>query len=486
MARHSHKRQSIWAVLPPGVVLAVVVLIAIACVPSLRPFVIFAALIVIGYIMITYLVMVGDAEERLEALAAPERSLKPLPEVPGFQGVLRAMPDPVMIVAGHTPGDIAARRVIFANTAAQTTFHMAFDNGPLVGVIRVPEVLECVDGALFRDISATVDFETSGAEREQYWRAFASPLPMDEEPEGRKLALLVIRDETDTRRMERMRADFLANASHELRTPLASITGFIETLRGPARDDDKARDRFLSIMATQADRMGRLIQDLLSLSRIEMSEHVPPSGAVDLSLAVRDVVDGVSLIAAQKQVRLLMNSLEGQQASAIIGDRDQIIQVVQNLVDNALKYAPERSEVLIDLSFGLSVDQAVATQDKAAAKLILLRPDRNSHSHYVRLTVRDEGPGIRREFLPRLAERFYRVEGQKSGDRLGTGLGLAIVKHIVSRHRGGLVVESIGPASEDVDGIRAEVTKTDVVPLAGDPLKTFTAFSACFPQTGSV
>jgi two-component system phosphate regulon sensor histidine kinase PhoR len=306
---------------------------------------------------------------------------------------------------------------------------------------------------------------------------------MENAHDGQKLALLVIRDETDSRRMERMRADFLANASHELRTPLASITGFIETLRGPARDDEQARDKFLTIMGAQADRMGRLIADLLSLSRIEMSEHVPPSGETDLPLAVRDVVDSLSVLAQQKGVRL---RVDGPKPGLypIIGDRDQILQVVQNLTDNALKYAPVGSEVTITICFDMTLPQALSLSDKQAAKLILLRPDRNVHDHYARITVRDEGPGIKREFLPRLAERFYRVEGQKSGDRLGTGLGLAIVKHIINRHRGGLVVESQGPVSANEDDILERDGKVATLPTAPQKQNmTFTAFSAYFPQS---
>ena len=477
------KRQSVWKFVPLGTVIGCAILIAMAFLPPLHPLTVVVALLVVGYTAIRYLVLLGDAEEKIKTLKAPEKQVKVQPEGPSFQEVLRAVPDPVMIVSGHEPDDIAARRVIFANAAAQTIFHLRPDGGPLVGAIRVPEVLECVDEALFGGIAGSVDFETSGGARDQFWRAYSAPLPMEHAPEslndGQRLALLVIRDETDARRMERMRADFLANASHELRTPLASITGFIETLRGPARDDEAARDKFLTIMGAQADRMGRLINDLLSLSRIEMSEHVPPSGEADLALAVRDVVDSLSVLAQQKGVRL---RVEGPKPGLypIIGDRDQILQVVQNLTDNALKYAPPGSEVSITICFDMTLPQALSLNDKQAAKLILLRPDRNVHEHYARITVRDEGPGIKREFLPRLAERFYRVEGQKSGDRLGTGLGLAIVKHIINRHRGGLVVESQGPVSANEDDILERDDKVATLPQGP---QTFTAFSAYFPQT---
>jgi two-component system phosphate regulon sensor histidine kinase PhoR len=187
--------------------------------------------------------------------------------------------------------------------------------------------------------------------------------------------------------------------------------------------------------------MSRLIADLLSLSRIELNEHIPPSGSTDLSLVAMDVADALAPLALDKGVRLdLVTPPLG--AALVSGDRDQLVQVAQNLVDNALKYTPAQSSVEIEILADLTVDQALAARRAGTAKLSLLTPDRADAARYALLRVRDHGPGISRQHLPRLTERFYRVEGQKSGDRMGTGLGLAIVKHIVNRHRGGLVVES--------------------------------------------
>ena len=467
-------------VVPLGTWLGLAVIGLLALVASLRPFIGLAAVPLVGYTVFAMWRRQKRLHGRLETLRAPEVQVKVQPEGPSFQEVLRAIPDPVMVVAGYEPDDIAGRWIVFANDAAQSTFHMAREGGLLVSTIRTPEVLECVDEALFGRVRRSVSFDMNGGARDQYWRAFSSPLPVDG---NQRLALLVMRDETDSRRMERMRADFLANASHELRTPLASLTGFIETLRGPAKDDEGARDKFLNIMATQADRMGRLIQDLLSLSRIELNEHVPPAGEADLVLAVRDVTEGLSLIAAEKGVSLKVAAPKPG-LYPIIGDRDQILQVVQNLVDNALKYAPRNSEVTIDVDFDRTMQQAMVGSDPAAAKLVLLRPDRNVHDHYAVVRVRDSGPGIRREFLPRLAERFYRVEGQKSGDRLGTGLGLAIVKHIINRHRGGLVVESVSQPGAPEDLVMLPRDGDDkVAKLPGAHQPTFTAFTAYFPQS---
>jgi two-component system phosphate regulon sensor histidine kinase PhoR len=253
------------------------------------------------------------------------------------------------------------------------------------------------------------------------------------------MALLTFHDETEVRRVERTRVDFLANASHELRTPLASLTGFIETLRGHARDDVAARERFLGIMQAQAQRMARLIEDLMSLSRIELNEHVAPRGVVDLATLVAEVVETATPIAAQRRVRLDWAPAKGE-PTLVRGDRDQIVQVVQNLLDNAIKYSPDGEAVGIVLCGGVAADAAAGGKDETP-RLHLLAPDAAGEI-YAALKIVDRGPGIARQNLPRLSERFYRVEGQKSGDRPGTGLGLAIVKHIINRHRGGLVVAS--------------------------------------------
>lgn len=357
----------------------------------------------------------------------------------GFQAALETLPDPVMIITATERDDIVGRKVAFANAAAREFLRIQRDGALLVTAVRNPEVLEAVDQALFENAERSAAYETGGAQ-DRFWRAWTRPLPST--GRGARVALLCMRDETDSRRMEQMRADFLANASHELRTPLASLSGFIETLRGHAKDDPAARERFLGIMSAQAERMSRLIADLLSLSRIELNEHIPPAGSVDLGYVVLDVVDALAPLAREKNVRL--DVVAAPRGSALVaGDRDQMLQVAQNLIDNAIKYAPAGSAVEIELSGGHSVDQAMAARSANSAKMSLLTPDRADAARYALLRVRDHGPGIARQFLPRLTERFYRLEGQKSGERTGTGLGLAIVKHIVNRHKGGLLVESL-------------------------------------------
>ncbi len=232
------------------------------------------------------------------------------------------------------------------------------------------------------------------------------------------LVLVTFHDLTPLRRVEEMRADFVANASHELRTPLAALSGFIETLRGPARDDPAARERFLGIMQAQANRMARLIDDLLSLSRIELSAHVRPQTPVDLPAVVRQVVDGLQTLARDREVKITV--APPQQPLIVPGDRDELIRVFENLVENALKYGASGKRVDITFARGVSPDG---------------RPE-------ALVVVRDYGPGIAAEHVPRLTERFYRVDVSESRAQGGTGLGLALVKHILNRHGGRLAIDS--------------------------------------------
>jgi two-component system phosphate regulon sensor histidine kinase PhoR len=228
---------------------------------------------------------------------------------------------------------------------------------------------------------------------------------------------LVFRDISQEERLAQMRADFIANASHELRTPLTSLRGFIETLQGLARDDPEARNKFLDIMSTQAGRMTRLLDDLLSLSRLEMRAHVAPRGEVEVNGLVREVVDLLQPIAREAGITM---TFAGEPAECLIrGDRDELVQVFQNLVQNAIKYGGSHVDVMVTRTSGTG---------RARDRVIV--------------EVRDDGPGIAEEHLPRLTERFYRVDVAASRDKGGTGLGLAIVKHVLNRHGGQLRITS--------------------------------------------
>ena len=374
--------------------------------------------------------------DRPEATQADEAApaASPIP----YAAVLEDLAEPVMVIAGDEPYEVTGHRLVFANRAARDLFRIYRPDIRLITAIRNPQVIELVEEALFGGVGGDATFET-GAAQDRSWTAVASPLAPA--PWGAAMALLILRDQTDLRRAERMRADFLANASHELRTPLASLSGFIETLRGPARDDVAARDRFLGIMQVQAERMSRLIDDLMSLSRIELNEHIAPLGRVDLSGAVTDVTDALMPVVRAKGVSFAW-SPPGRDRVVVEGDRDQIIQVIQNLVDNAVKYTPKGGVIGIEITAPVEGD-APPPRDPEATRLPLLTPEHRAGGAYALLRVSDQGPGMPRDALPRLTERFYRVEGQKSGDKSGTGLGLAIVKHIVNRHKGGLAAETV-------------------------------------------
>ncbi len=248
--------------------------------------------------------------------------------------------------------------------------------------------------------------------------ATLSPLPAPADADGFPDILIVFRDLTDQDKLDEMRSDFVANASHELKTPLASLRGYIETLQGAARNDEAARDRFLGIMHQQALRMTRLIEDLLSLSRVEMRVHLPPSGVVELNDVANYVAQTLEPLVTSTRATLNVQRLA--RPARIRGDREEIVQALLNLVQNAHKYGGD----------GVRIDVKVGELPAFA-----------DGTHRFAIDVVDTGPGIGPEHLPRLVERFYRAPNP-GNDKGGTGLGLAIVKHVVLRHRGELEITS--------------------------------------------
>ncbi|GIK47616.1 MAG: two-component sensor histidine kinase [Alphaproteobacteria bacterium] len=345
--------------------------------------------------------------------------------------LLEALPDPALLVDGET-------RMVGSNAAARRQMQFEARGQFLTSVLRHPDVLEAVQAAMRDGETRAVEYETTG-QVERHTRCYVAPLHWG----AARAAMLVFHDQTARISTERMRADFLANASHELRTPLASLTLLIETLAGPARDNAADRDRFLAMMQVQAGRMRRLIDDLLSLSRIELDEHVPPSDRADLAGVAREVIDVLGPVVAERNVRIELIAPDGP--VTVVGERFQLAQVVQNLVDNAAKYTPPGGEVVVEVAQGGDRDDAIARAGRrwdGAGRVVILTPAAAANLSYAYVRVEDSGPGIEQHFLPRLAERFFRVERELGNERGGTGLGLAIVKHIVNRHRGGFLVES--------------------------------------------
>ncbi|QCO15240.1 PAS domain-containing sensor histidine kinase [Azospirillum brasilense] len=357
-----------------------------------------------------------------------------LAQLEANESIIEALHDPLVLVG-------AERQVARANQAARALFGDRILDRDLAASLRNPAVLEAVDAVLKGGASRILEFSLPvPVERmfevrvKPFQRRVPRPAPgEDGVPAGTvpgRMVILTLHDITALRRSEQMRADFIANASHELRTPLSSLLGFIETLRGPAREDLEAHERFLSIMQDQASRMARLVNDLLSLSRIELDEHMPPAGKVDVLDRLDGVMAALELKAASRRIRLTLEAPEN--LPAVVGDEDQLTQVFQNLVSNAIKYTRENTDVTVAVS--LADGMAVGVSGPAG------RGGRGMPM--VAVAVRDQGEGIARTHLPRLTERFYRVDAARSRAMGGTGLGLAIVKHIVNRHRGRLTIES--------------------------------------------
>ena len=339
------------------------------------------------------------------------------------EAIIAAIPDPLLLI------DIR-RRIVRTNAAAVELIGRRAEPGDLAGALRSPVLLSAVD-LLLRPgphgeagqgpgpgPGQEIEFSLSGS-TDRVLRAHLARI------DGPRLdgavALLILDDITALRRTEQMRADFIANAGHELKTPLAALIGFIETLLGPARNDAAARERFVTIMHEQARRMARLVDDLLSLSRIELNEHVAPTDRVALAPVIEEVARGLELRAAERGIRIVHRL--PPDLPEVRGERDELVQVFQNLLDNAIKYARPHSEITITGSLGPGSASGAA-------------------SAQVRVAVADQGEGIASEHLPRLTERFYRVDAARSRELGGTGLGLAIVKHLVNRHRGRLEIAS--------------------------------------------
>ena len=360
-----------------------------------------------------------DTHERIEGLRreVARARAEQREAVQGNRVILDLLPDPLILI----DRDLGVRT---ANKAARALFGDGPAGRPLTATLRHPEILEAVDIVVSGE-EPTVEIEVSlpvPVARELTCRIVAIDRPG---PDG-AVAALVFRDLTQSKRVERMRADFVANASHEIRTPLAALGGYIETLLGPARDDAGARERFLKIMAEQVTRMTRLVGDLLSLSRVELTEHTPPADPVAIGALIRRVVKSLDFRAQAKAATVAIDIPDD--LPPVVGDEGELEQVFTNLIDNAIKYGRQGGTVKVSAHV---IDQIPAG-----------RTGWPETARPVAIAVIDQGPGIAREHLPRLTERFYRVDAARSRDLGGTGLGLAIVKHIVNRHRGALTIDS--------------------------------------------
>ena len=324
-------------------------------------------------------------------------------------GILRVLPLPAVLIGPDA-------RIEYANEAAEALLGRAIAGRHYLTILRQPGLVDTVDAALRDGLAGQTTFVTSEASRDVTFRTTAAPLDLA----AGQGVLLSFEDITPLQEAGQIRRDFVANVSHELRTPLTALIGFIETLKGAARDDPVARERFLSIMEREAARMNRLVQDLLSLSRVEADERMRPTDRVDVGRVALMVIATLRPLAAAQEMRIEPEGLD--RGDVVQGDADQLAQVFTNLIENALKYGRRGGVVRVAL-------------------------ERRDHEPMLRgpavvVAVIDDGDGVDAVHIARLTERFYRVDSHRSREMGGTGLGLAIVKHIVNRHRGRLQIES--------------------------------------------
>ena len=372
--------------------------------PALRPAGLF------GRLRAAWRTLIGEVPVSVSAtgvLASGRAAAHPQSAL--IESLIGGFPQPAIVL------DRDGRVIAFNEPAASVA--PALQRGePALIALRMPELVNAIRRAGKRREPQRVEF-FERVPLDRWFEAFVRPVRLaGGEPSD--LLLMTFNDLTPLRRVEEMRADFIANASHELRTPLAALLGFIETLQGRAKDDPAAREKFLAIMQQQATRMARLIDDLLSLSRIELNAHLQPSTPVELAPIVRQVIDGLQMMARDREVEIKV-ALPAEPLT-VLGERDELIRALENLVENALKYG----------AAGKRID------------ITLTRASTRTGSAEARLAVRDYGPGIAPEHQPRLTERFYRVDAADSRQQGGTGLGLALVKHILNRHGGKLTIES--------------------------------------------
>lgn len=312
--------------------------------------------------------------------------------------------------------------IVRTNRAARNIFGQNLAGKHIKAIIPNEKLLGTIDAVAEDYHGREEEFQLEGAiVRDFYAVVERFPIPS----EGGISIIVTLNDITQQKRIQRMRADFVANASHEIRTPLASIIGFIETLRGPAKDDEVAREEFLKVMADQAERMSKLVNDLLSLSKIEMNAHSVPTGKVDILRMVRSEKQQLEWSAGQRgiNIKLLLN----EHLPAVMGEEGELSQVIRNLLGNAVKYTRANTEVAVTVK--LTPDFPKEQMQRGLSRAICF-------------SVKDQGEGISREHLPRLTERFYRVDSARTRKVGGTGLGLAITKHVLNRHCGVLTIES--------------------------------------------
>ena len=367
--------------------------------------------VVVFWFLLSYLVISRERPKSLPVEIEETAGPPAIDPFPGVYAAYSALDMPVLVLD-------ARAAVRFQNEPALHVFGEFPIGAHVSAKLRSPGLLDMVRDSIVSGLPNQIE-HAERVPNEQIFQVRIAPLDIAQfqtQDNGpvETFFILSFRDVSESRRIDRMRSDFVANASHELRTPLASVRGFIETLQGPAKDDPKVHERFLGIMLEQVTRMTRMVDDLLSLSRLELKAQISPVDKVDLGPLLGHVRDALMPLA--KDLDVTINLQIPENPIFVAGDQDELTEVFENLIENACKYGQEGKNVDVWLT--------------------------NGPGKPAEVMVRDYGPGIPEEHLPRLTERFYRVNVEASRSKKGTGLGLAIVKHILTRHRARLIVKS--------------------------------------------
>ncbi|SHG30888.1 sensor histidine kinase [Cognatishimia maritima] len=326
-----------------------------------------------------------------------------------INSLLDAIPLPAIFVGTDA-------RLMGANAQAKALQPNAQEGRTLVLIFRQPGLNAAIESCLHRRTPQRAIYLHSEDGQETRYDVSCSFVEIG----GTAGVLACFKDITEVEQAGEIRREFVANVSHELKTPLTALLGFIETLQGPAKNDAQARERFLGIMDAEANRMNRLVGDLLSLSRVEEDARMRPSESLDICEILSTVVRNLDEVAKSRGHEIVLHQPDSP--VTLPADRDQLMQVFINLIENAVKYGGRDGQVTI------SVEP--------------VERDQTLRKPAVRISIADTGPGIDAVHIPRLTERFYRIDSHRSREMGGTGLGLAIVKHIVARHRGRMKIES--------------------------------------------
>ena len=297
----------------------------------------------------------------------------------------------------------------YANPSALKRFGRSLIDKNISSIIRKNELLESIEKAISENRTININVEID-LPSYQFYKIYIIPGPTHLFPEPDSVVLF-LKDFTEITKAQKFKSDFVANVSHELRTPLMAIKGSLETIQGPASDDEKAKKKFMKILNDQSSRMENLINDLLILARIELEEHIRPTKSVSINKIFKDIISNFEIVLKKKKITIKKKILEN---STVLGDEKKLNTVFSNLLDNAIKYSPENKNIYI-------------TNKENDGKLI---------EKSMMISIRDEGVGIPQKYIPRVTERFFRVDIEQSNKTGGTGLGLAIMKHIVTQHRG--------------------------------------------------